>query len=85
MTQLCWVQILQAENESAAQGLSPSLIPSLPLPSLDTIKEHLAAGNMCACVCNSRECVRVVKLIQIHVNTRDRILECVPLVLGTPD
>lgn len=80
------VQILQAENESADQGLCP------PPLWLNTIREHLAAGNMCACVdvCNLGGCVHVVcvwvlKLIQICVNTRDQILECVPLVPGALD
>ena len=41
---------------------------------------------VCVCVCErerererERECVCVLKLIPIHVNTRDQILECVPL------
>lgn len=81
------VQILQAENESADQG------PPTPPLWLNTIREHLAAGSMCVhvCVCNLGGCVHVVcwggvlKLIQICVNTRDQILECVPLVPGAPD
>lgn len=39
-------------------------------------------GGVHVCVCVGRG---VLKLIQICVNTRDQILECVPLVPGAPD
>ena len=62
VTQMSRVQILQAENESADQGLVPPVTPSaLPTPSLypawDTIRGYLAAGNMCMYV---SACVRII-------------------------